>query len=199
MPLFGGRRARLPDKQVFTPPPAPLTFPFPMDYTGPTLPMPGSDVAAPHARVNVFGERDLPFASGDEAPGGLLGALRGLAPPNAPQGPSQAELDNQAAREAILRARRAIQEEGAPIFNDPMYQQSGQALASAVDQNRAAEEEMRRRQGVTWQQWWHHRGRQDPRNIPPPSLATYDLPQRYRWNEAPDPNQLARGRRPGPR
>lgn len=198
--LFG-RRARLPDKQVFTPPPAPPTFPFPMAYEGPTLATPGMEVATPHVRIDPFGERDLPFASNDAPQDmGLFGPRRGLEPPTAPQPQTQAEMDNIAAQEAIARARRAIREEGVPIFNDPAYQQSGQAMAAAVDQSRAAEAEMERRQGVSWDQWWHHRGRQDPQNIPPLSLETYDLPRRYRWGPAPDPNQLSRQRpRPRPR
>lgn len=117
------------------------------------------------------------------------GALRGRAPPDAPQGTSQAQLDNQAFLDARTRARAAIAQEGTPYLSDPNVQRSGQALAAAVDQNRAARQEVQRREGVSWDQWWHHRGRQDPRNIPPLSIETYDLPQRYRWGRAPDPNQ----------
>lgn len=129
----------------------------------------------------------------------LPGVAHGVAPPDAPHGPAQTQLDNQAFLDARTRARTAIAQEGTPYLSDPNVQGSGQALAAAVDQNRAAQQEVERRQGVSWDQWWHHRGRQDPRNIPPPSLETYDLPRRYRWGRAPDPNQLARQRRPEPR
>ena len=187
--LFG-RRARLPDKQVFTPPPAPPTFPFPMEYTGPTLPMPGMDIQAQRVRVNSFGERNLPFAGADEPPPDLLGAVRGVVPPSAPQGMTQADLDNQAAREAIQRAQLAIRDEGFPTFNDPAYQQAGQAMASALDQNRADVAEMQRRQSVPWEQWWHHRGRQDANHEI--TAEDQNLLTRYRWGAAPDPSQFAR-------
>lgn len=129
----------------------------------------------------------------------LPGAVRGTAPPDAPQGPPQTQLDNQAFLDARTRARTAIAQEGTPYLSDPNVQGAGQALAAAVDQNRASQQEVERRQGVSWDQWWRHRGRQDPRNVPPISPQTYDLLQRYRWGRTPDPNQLAGQRRPGPR
>lgn len=191
--LFG-RRARLPDKEVYAPPAPPPPYNFPMGYTGPTLETPGVVTPAPRARINPFGEMDLPFAGADEPQQGLLGPMRGVAPPSAPQ-VSQAELDNLAAREAIQRAREALRSEGYPIFNDPAYQQSGQAMADAVDQNRAATAEMQRRQSIPFSAWWHHRGRQDANHEITPE--DQNPLTRYRWGEAPDPNQL--GRHPPPR
>ncbi len=120
----------------------------------------------------------------------LPGVVRGVAPPDAPQGPSQAQLDNQAFLDARTRARAQIEHEGSPYLSDPNVQRSGQALAAAVDQNRASQDELRRRQGVTWNDWWHYGGRQ---------AGVTDLGQTaYRFGRTP-PRYSAESRRPGPR
>lgn len=115
------------------------------------------------------------------------GVRRGVAPPNAAPGPSQAVQDNQAFREALRAARAAIRTEGAPVFRDRPYQMAGQAYAQSMDDYRAAQAEVERREGVSWDQWWRHRGRQDAnRQVAPEDM---DWARRYRWGPAPDPNQ----------
>lgn len=114
-------------------------------------------------------------------------ARRGVVPPSAAAGPSQAQQDNQAFREALIAARAAIRTEGTPVFDDPSYQRAGQAYAHSMDDYRAAQDEVARREGVTWDQWWRHRGRQDANR--PPAPEDYDFARRYRWGQAPDPNQ----------
>lgn len=113
------------------------------------------------------------------------GVRRGVAPPDAAQGPSQTQQDNQAFREALLAARNAIRTEGMPVFGDPSYQHAGQAYAQSMDEYRAAQDEVARREGVSFEQWWRHRGRQDANRPPAPE----DFVRRYRWGPAPDPNQ----------
>jgi len=114
-------------------------------------------------------------------------ARRGVEPPSAPLGPSQAAQDNQAFREALMAARAAIRTEGAPVFRDRPYQHAGQAYAESMDDYRAAQAEVDRREGVSWDQWWRHRGRQDANR--PVAPEDYDFARRYRWGRAPDPNQ----------
>mgnify|MGYP007071607891 CR=1 FL=1 len=120
----------------------------------------------------------------------IPGVAHGMAPPDGPQGPPQAQLDNQAFLDARTRARAAIAQEGTPYLDDPNVQASGQALAAAVDQNRASQDELRRRQGVSWDDWWHFGGRQA--GVTDPSLPA------YRFGRAP-PRYRAESRRPGPR
>lgn len=115
------------------------------------------------------------------------GVRRGVEPPSAPLGPSQAAQDNQAFREALMAARAAIRTEGAPVFRDRPYQHAGQAYAESMDDYRAAQAEVDRREGVSWDQWWRHRGRQDANR--PVAPEDYDFARRYRWGRAPDPNQ----------
>lgn len=114
-------------------------------------------------------------------------ARRGVAPPSAPPGPSQTQQENQAFREALLAARAAIRTEGTPVFSGPSYQRAGQAYAQSIDDYRAAQDEVARREGVTWEQWWRHRGRQDANR--PTAPEDFDFARRYRWGQAPDPNQ----------
>lgn len=119
---------------------------------------------------------------------------RGTAPPSAPM-QSQAELDNQAWQEAQMRARLAIQQDGVPYFESPSVVNAGDALASAVDANRAAEMEQARREGVSWEDWWRFHGRQDQSN---PGALPFDLRNAYRTGPAPA-RFGARSQRPGPR
>jgi len=104
--------------------------------------------------------------------------------------------ENRAFLDARARAQEAIREEGYPTLNDPAYQQSGQALAAAIDQNRADRAEIERRSGITWEQWWRHRGRQDVNHETTPEDT--NLLTRYRFGPTPR-YERAESRRPGPR
>lgn len=108
---------------------------------------------------------------------------RGLAPPSAPATTHDIQND-QAFREALMRARGAIRTEGLPTFGDRSYQRAGQAYAQSMDDYRAAQHEVARREGVTWDQWWRHRGRQDANR--PVAPEDFDFARRYRWGQAPD-------------
>lgn len=115
---------------------------------------------------------------------------RGREPPSAPQGPPQAQLDNQAFLDARTTARAQIAQEGVPYFQSPSVVEAGNAMAASVDQNRMSQDEMRRRQGVLWEDWWHYGGRQaGPTDPSQPA---------YRFGRAP-PQYSAESRRPGPR
>lgn len=105
-------------------------------------------------------------------------------------------LENRAFLDARTRAQEALREEGYPTFNDPAYQQSGQALAAAIDQNRADQAEIERRNGITWEQWWRHRGRQDANH--PITAEDQNFLTRYRLGPTPR-YERAESRRPGPR
>jgi hypothetical protein len=108
----------------------------------------------------------------------------------------EAALENRAFVDARTRAQEALREEGYPTFNDPAYQQSGQALAASIDQNRADVAEMQRRQSIPWALWWQHRGRQDANHETTPEDT--NLLTRYRFGPAPR-YERAESRRPGPR
>lgn len=88
------------------------------------------------------------------------GPRRGLAPPDAPAGPSMAEQENQAWGEAMLRARAGVQQEGYPYFQSPSVVGAGDSLSAAIEADRLAREEQARRESVSWGEWWRHGGRQ---------------------------------------
>lgn len=126
--------------------------------------------------------------------GPVLSGARDIIP-NAPQG-SQAEQENAAWRDAHSRARQAISQEGYPYFRSPSVVRAGDAMAAAVDTNRAARQEQARREGVSWDNWWHFRGRQD---ADAPLVAPFDFGSAYRTEPAPYDRYSARQRNPGPR
>lgn len=123
---------------------------------------------------------------------GMPSTGRGMEPPSAAQ-PNQADLDNQAWQEANRMAQSYIRNNGTPYFTSPSVVNAGDALASAVDSNRAAQEEMARREGVSWEDWWRFHGRQGEANAAP-----FDFRNAYRPGRAP-PRFGAQSRRPGPR
>jgi len=123
---------------------------------------------------------------------GDVARVGGNAPPSATW-PNQADVDNQAWQEANRMAQEYIAQNGTPHFTSPSVVNTGDAMASAVDGNRAAQQEMARREGVSWEDWWRFHGRQGEANASP-----FDLQNAYRPGRAP-PRFGAQSRRPGPR
>jgi hypothetical protein len=124
---------------------------------------------------------------------GDVARVGGFAPPSLAAPDTPDTPDDIAYREAVLAAQRSIRDEGAPYFRSPSVVNAGDALASAVDANRAAQAEMARREGVSWEDWWRFHGRQGEA-----SAAPFDLQNAYRPGRAP-PRFGAQSRRPGPR
>jgi hypothetical protein len=104
-------------------------------------------------------------------------------------------MENQAWQEANRMAQEYIAQNGTPYFSSPSVLNAGDAMASAVDRNRAAQQEVARREGVSWEDWWRFHGRQDQSN---PSASPFDLRNAYRTGPAPA-RFGARSQRPGPR
>lgn len=80
--------------------------------------------------------------------------------PNAPQGPSQAELEAQAMRDAMARAHAL---RGEPLYDpnlDTQWRGDRTELDRAREQYAAAEAERARREGVSFEEWWRFGGRQ---------------------------------------
>jgi hypothetical protein len=123
---------------------------------------------------------------------GMASTGRGMEPPSAAR-PNQADADNQAWQEANRMAQEYIAQNGTPYFTSPSVVNAGDAMASAVDGNRAAQQEMARREGVSWEDWWRFHGRQGEANAAP-----FDLQNAYRPGRAPQ-RYGAQSRRPGPR
>lgn len=109
--------------------------------------------------------------------GGPLSPARDIIP-NAPQGPSQAELEAQAMRQAMARAHAM---RGEPVYDpnlDAGWRQDRINLDRARDTNTAAQAELARRSNVPFEDFWRFGGRQsDEWTMDQPAFRLSRLPE----------------------